>query len=124
MAFRIRASLVFSMLLALVILWGGCIWCPQYFMLPVADEGCCDETGRCKKDSKEPAAERECQTMPLELQAARGKHSRRILFAAAELPNALIATTLPVITLRERSEAAQRGHSPPDLQALYATFLI
>ena len=112
------------MLLAVTMLWGGCISCPQFFMLPGADTDCCDEAGRCKKKPQEPATEEQCQTMPLELQPSGGQHSPLIPIAEVdEIADAHGAGDLGV-NVWVWEDAAEREHSPPDLQALYAIYLI
>ena len=61
--------------------------------------------------------------MPLELQPSGGQHSPLIPVAEVdEIPVVYIAFN--GVNVWERENAAQREHSPPDLQALYATYLI
>ena len=121
---RAIANSFVSILLAVTMLWGGCISCPQFFMLPGADTNCCDDTGRCKKKPQEPPTEKQCQTMPLELQPSGGVHSPLIPIAEVEeIHVAQIAFNLGV-NVRGWEDASQREHSPPDLQALYAIYLI
>jgi hypothetical protein len=91
-------------------------------MVPKAEKSCCDEAGKCKRQSKEAPQEKECQRMPLEPPSISGAH---YAVAIAALPT-------PVPELPEPLFAADfmdRGllpveHSPPDIQVLNATFLV
>src|SRR5438067_10242355 len=38
-----------SFLLAVTLLWGGCLSCSQYFMFPNAKAGCCKPASGCGK---------------------------------------------------------------------------
>lgn len=92
-------------------------------MLPGADTDCCDGAGKCSTKPKQPPIEKDCETMPLEPQASRGDHSPLIPIAVAPVPVAAMAANLQAIVW-EFHDAAPREHSPPDLQALFASFLI
>jgi hypothetical protein len=113
------------MLLIVTMFWGGCISCPQFFMLPGGEDNCCDEAGRCKKRSEEPPVEqKQCQTMPLELQPSGVHHSPPVSVAEIdEIPVGHIAPHVAV-NVGQREDSAQRVHSPPDRQSLYSTYLI
>jgi hypothetical protein len=121
---RAAANSLLSVLLIVTMFWGGCISCPQFFMLPGGVDDCCDEAGRCKKKSEEPPVEKQCQTMPLELQPSGVHHSPPIAVAEVdEIPVGYAAVHVGM-NVGERENSAQRVHSPPDLQSLYSTYLI
>lgn len=61
-----------SFLLVASYLWGGCVSCDQFFMLPGSKGQCCEKR-RCKNPAKKSsdrtgstATQQDCQTMPLE----------------------------------------------------------
>src|ERR1700675_3564923 len=70
-----------SLLLVVSYLWGGCISCQQFFMLPGSKGHCC-EAQRCKNPVKKSTdragsatTPQDCQTMPLERSSAPHSHS-------------------------------------------------
>ncbi|MGH9628850.1 MAG: hypothetical protein ACRD7E_11045 [Bryobacteraceae bacterium] len=42
-----------ALLLMVTLVWGGCVSCPQFFMIAGGDESCCRPTGECGKKSGE-----------------------------------------------------------------------
>ena len=119
---RAVSSSFLSLLLLVTLMWGGCISCPQFFMVPKAEKSCCDEAGKCKRQKDAPV-EKECQRMPLEPPSMGGGHHT---VAVATLPTpAPEVLPLPVVTADfMHRELLPLEHSPPDLQVLNATFLI
>jgi hypothetical protein len=111
-----------SLLLLVTLMWGGCISCPQFFMVPKAEKSCCDNAGKCKRQKDSPV-QKECQRMPLEPPSIGGAHHT---VAVAILPaTALEVLPLPVVVAHSTHwEPLPLDHSPPDLQVLNATFLI
>ena len=49
---RAVSSSFLSLLLLVTLMWGGCISCPQFFMVPKAEKSCCDEAGKCKRQRR------------------------------------------------------------------------
>ena len=117
---RVLASSLLSLLLLTTLVWGGCVSCEQYFMLPGA-KSCCAPDGHCKRSA--PAGKssgRECKQIAFDHQKAFNLH--------IDLPiAAVVAADLPLCDVEQF--AAWRGGnqldpSPPDLQVLHSTFLI
>ncbi len=116
-------SFLTSLLCGLTIatlLCGGCVSCPQFFMVPGVKKDCC-QSGHCQNPkSGKNAPRKECNRMALD------RHG--FVEFDAELPEvvlandyfaaSLVAISAPVMT-PERVE-----HSPPDLQLINSTFLI
>jgi len=99
---------------------GGCIACPQFFMLPKAKTDCC-KAGKCERPApQEKAPVKECKRMPLEPQ-----HSVQV---HADLPVAVIGVADlagPQVTHSLFSAPPECvEHSPPELHVLNSTFLI
>ncbi len=106
------------LLLNCTLLFGGCVSCPQFFMLPGAAD-CC-KAGKCER-SKQVPLKRDCKRMPL---AHCGEQHVHVGLA-------LIPVTLPSLqpdrhTSQDRVpvEADAFAHSPPDRIVLNSTFLI
>jgi hypothetical protein len=103
-------------------LWGGCISCEQFFMLPGAKSDCCDRN-KCKKpkQSKSETAQQNCQKMPLEQASGAHPHS--------EIPLVLVGNSSGVVTGAQLFGATELSlnpitDSPPNLPILYASLLI
>jgi hypothetical protein len=118
---RAISNSLLSALMVATLLWGGCVACPQFFMFPTVKKDCCKagHCGRSKSQKTTPA--KECKHMPLEPNGS-------LHLVCAELP--IVGTAAADVIL---SNAVHRPptdpveaveHSPPDFQALNATFLI
>ena len=122
---RSIASSVLSLLVVATFLWGGCVSCEQFFMFPGKQQQCCNKTGQCERpgQSSPKPEKQDCNRLPLD----RGGNVH-VVPPPALLP-ATIATTdivhLPASALfRVTAFAVLLDPSPPDRQALNATFLI
>jgi hypothetical protein len=119
--FRALANSLLSLLLLTTLVWGGCISCEQYFMLPGV-KSCCGAHGQCK--TKKPAAPqnsgRECKQIAFDDQKSIDLHIDLpvIPIHGFALPEPLAAP------LNDRSDLNPVEPSPPDWQALHSTFLI
>ena len=120
---RAVSSSFLSLLLLVTLMWGGCISCPQFFMVPKAEKSCCDEAGKCKRQSERLLSKRSVSGCRL----SRHQSVARII----RLPLRPFRPS-PRSACRSRSSLADFSigsylpleHSPPDLQVLNATFLI
>jgi len=117
---RSLASSLLSLLLLTTFVWGGCISCEQFFMFPGV-KSCCGSNRQCKtKKTPAPQTTRECKQIAFEHQKSTDLHT--------DLP---VGATSPADVLSRVAEPLSRPSrealtdpSPPDLQALHATFLI
>ena len=101
-------------------LWGGCISCEQFFMLPGAKSDCCDRN-KCKKSpkqSKPESSQQDCQKMPLEQAAYAHPMGVALLTAAIH-----IDVDVQVFRIAEPG-LDHVSDSPPDLPILHASLLI
>jgi hypothetical protein len=121
--FRVVSSSLLSLLLLATLMWGGCISCPQFFMTPNAEKSCCDQAGKCKRQSEQSPIEKECQRMPLEPPSIGGMH-HTLAVVALPTPVPEFASEPPVTLGVMYSEALPLEYSPPDVQVLNSTFLI
>ena len=107
-------------------LWGGCVSCEQYFMFPGQKaKSCCNKSGQCERPGKTPnkPETQDCNRLPMN----RGGDAH-----AMPLPAVLPASVAAVPELQMPSDVWSRfatlgallDPSPPDRQALHATFLI
>jgi hypothetical protein len=106
-------------------LWGGCVSCEQYFMFPGHRQSCCNESGRCErpgKNSQQPEKSEKVDCNRLPLQQTASAH----IPAPAVLPMSFARPIEQVLVYLANSSAfdAPLEASPPDAQALRATFLI
>ena len=118
---RAFASSLLSLLLLTTLVWGGCISCEQFYMWPSV-KTCCGANGQCKKTKKSQPSQstRECKQIAFEHQ--------KCIHLQVDLPVVAINSSdfLPRIAepLTRWSRLYVIESSPPDLQALHATFLI
>jgi hypothetical protein len=117
---RTIASSLLSLLLLTTLVWGGCISCEQYFMLPQA-KSCCAPDGHCK--TKNPAKQNsgpECKLIVFDHEKCVDLHID--LPAVAVVPFDLpLRTVMPVAAWHGTTPVEP---SPPDLQVLHSVFLI
>ena len=105
-------------------MWGGCISCPQFFMMPTAEKkSCCDEAGKCKRQSEKAPVQKDCQRMPLEPPSA-GTHTAVVVPALPTPVLELVAEPVLAADFMVDRGLLPVEHSPPDIQLLNATFLI
>jgi len=123
---RAIASSLLSGLMVATFMWGGCVSCEQYFMFPgkTQAQSCCNKSGQCQRPSKSPSKteKQDCNRLPL----SRGENAH--VLPAPELV-ALAIGHAPVQPLshellRVSGFELLLDPSPPDLQAINATFLI
>lgn len=114
------ASSLLSLVVAATFLWGGCISCEQYFMFPGTHQPCCHKSGQCERPGRNSSKpeKQDCNRLPLERTAA----------AHIPMPAVLQAPIAPPVdqvadSVLHRLEVPP-DPSPPDAQALHATFLI
>jgi len=117
-----------SLLLVVSYLWGGCVSCQQFFMLPGSKGHCC-EAQRCKKPAEKPTktAPQDCQTMPLELSSA--VHSCSNLMTplwTMEVSTSPVADIIHFARSQARAaiEFDPTAGSPPDIPVIGAALLI
>jgi hypothetical protein len=104
-------------------LWGGCISCEQFFMLPGSKSDCCDRN-KCKKgpkQSKSQAPQQDCQKMPLEQSSVAHPHP--------EIPLVLVGNSSGIVTDAQLFSVSELSlnpvtDSPPNLPILNASLLI
>ena len=123
---RAIANSLLSLMVVATFMWGGCVSCEQYFMFPGKQkQDCCNKSGQCERPGKtSPKPEKQdCNRLPL----GPGGNAH-----AMPLPAILPTTIAGETGLQPFSPALFRvsafefllDPSPPDLQALNATFLI
>ena len=123
---RCVARLVFATLLLASWLYGGCLSCDQYFMIPAADgHNCCDPAGGCKPESRMPPEHkhegRDC------VQQAFALDHQNPAYAVGLFSSMLPPAVLPLAFGTERhfdSGALLLSSKPPDRLSLYSTLLI
>ena len=127
---RVFLNALSSFLLVASYLWGGCVSCEQFFMLPGSNGHCCEKR-RCKNPAKKSSdrsgsqtAQQDCQTMPLERSSSAHSH---VDFGA---PLAIIAVPAADVIDLTHSEARAvtefdfTAGSPPDIPLTNSALLI
>src|SRR5262249_32223044 len=123
---RTVSSSLLSLLVTATLMWGGCVSCEQYFMFAgkQKSQSCCNKSGKCERPGKNPSKpeKQDCNFQSF----SRGENANMI-----PLPAILTATIAVELQPRPSSGLfrasafeAPIDPSPPDLQALNATFLI
>lgn len=120
---RTIASSALSLLIVTTFLWGGCVSCEQYFMFPGKHQQCCNKSGQCDRPGKtSPKEKQACNRLPF---GASGNVHPVPLPAVLPAAVAHVTRELPFPALfRVAAFEVLFDPSPPDLQALNATFLI
>jgi hypothetical protein len=118
------ANSALSLLIVATFLWGGCVSCEQFFMFSAGKQSCCNKAGKCERPGKNsPKPEKQdCNRLPLD----RGENVHSVA------PPALLPAAIGADIVRSSLCAFYRvtvfellpDPSPPDRQALNATFLI
>ena len=122
---RTIVNSLLSLLVFATFMWGGCVSCEQYFMFPgKKQQSCCNDSGKCERPGKAPVkpAKEDCNRLPLGPGAV-----AHALPAPAALPAALATVVRPMSSpalVRVFAFEVLIDPSPPDFQALNATFLI
>jgi hypothetical protein len=120
--FRGFASSVLSLVVVATFLWGGCVSCEQYFMFPGKHQPCCNKSGQCERPGKNsPQPEKQdCNRLAFQRNAPAGVP----LPAVLPTPIAPILVEVSAFLVRIPALDIPPDPSPPDSQALNATFLI
>jgi hypothetical protein len=118
------ANSVLSLMVVATFMWGGCVSCEQYFMFPGKHQPCCNKSGQCERPGKTStkSEKRECNRLPLD----RGGNAHAVPLPAI-LPESSthgIQQFSPPALFRVIAFEVLLDPSPPNLQALNATFLI
>jgi hypothetical protein len=113
-----------SLLLMATFLWGGCVSCEQFFMFPGTKQTCCNKSGQCErpgKNSSQPQ-NKECKQLPFGLGGNAHAVPSPAILPACAVPE--LGKPPAAATVRLAPFGALLDPSPPDRQALHATFLI
>jgi hypothetical protein len=119
---RTLANITLSIVLVATLLWGGCLSCSQYFMVPSSRAGCCNPAGHCGKIPQPQS--KDCHIQPF----APTKNSPDVTAPLTLMPLALSTdpTTSDQLHLSSTRSPAffVAESSPPDLCLLYSVFRI
>jgi hypothetical protein len=123
---RTIGNSLLSLLMMATFMWGGCVSCEQYFMFPgkQQQQSCCNKSGQCERPGKtSPKPEKQdCNRLPL------GRSEIAHPVPVPVVLSAIVAVVAQPLSFPVRFRVAALevllDPSPPDLQALNATFLI
>lgn len=119
---RALASSLLSLLLATVLVWGGCVSCENFFMWPAA-KTCCTADGHCK--TKAPASKRttavECKQLAFDHNQTLDLDNTLPLVINGFKSMAPLVVDLRLSWILAKAPATQ---SPPDLQVLHSIFIV
>ena len=118
------ANSLFSLMVVATFLWGGCVSCEQFFMFPGKKQPCCNKSGQCERPGKTSSQpeKQDCNRLPFDRSA-----NTHPVPLPAMLPAQFAVAIVPLpsaASLRVASFEELLDPSPPDRQALHATFLI
>jgi hypothetical protein len=120
-AVKVAANLGLSLVLAVTLVFGGCLSCSQYFMFP-SSHGCCDPVGHCKRTTPAPLA-KDCTIQPMALAKATADASAPPALSVAPV-QVTIAATLPADALAGAFGFSLDHASPPNLWLLHSVLRI
>lgn len=122
---RTVTHLSLAVLLAVSLLWGGCLSCGQFWMTPIQAKACCDPAGHCKKSSTAPATPQECHIQAVELSDAGSAAVGSALLTSLVFVGASSSPTLPLHSLAASPLPTVPGDDPPlDLCLLHSLLRI
>jgi len=116
-----------SLLMTATLLWGGCLSCPQYFMLASkAGKSCCMPSGECKeKQSGRQSRSQECTIQPVAVSDSRVADTiAQAATSVMPIPAANVAVPLTLAVPNELRLAQSDRGSPPDLNLLHSILRI
>jgi hypothetical protein len=116
------ASSLLSLVVVATFLWRGCVSCEQYFMFPGKHQPCCNNSGQCERPGKDTPrpVKQDCNRLALERTAT----THVPLPAVLQVPIAPPVEQFSALLLHQVALEVPPDPSPPDAQALHATFLI
>jgi hypothetical protein len=127
---RVFLNALSSFLLVASYLWGGCVSCEQFFMLPGSKGNCCEKR-RCKNPANKSSdrsgpqtAQQDCQTMPLERSWSANLHNDLAAPLAALAVPAADIIDLTHSDARAVTEFDFAAGSPPDIPLTNSALLI
>ena len=121
---RQAANLLLALMVVATQMWGGCVSCEQFFMFPVAHRSCCNEAGKCQRPAKQnpKSAKQDCNLLAFAPSAAKQLAAPSISVWKMAITHRDVVHAS--IRVAPRTTDIEVDPSPPDLQALYGTFLI
>jgi hypothetical protein len=127
---RVFLNALSSFLLVASYLWGGCVSCEQFFMLPGSKGHCCEKR-RCKNPANKSSdrsgsqtAQQDCETMPLERSSSTHSHIDLVAPLAVVAVQAADIFVLTHTQARAVTEFDFTAGSPPDISLTNSALLI
>ena len=105
--------------------WGGCVSCDQFFMMPGSDGKCC-HPDRCDRQQRGKAPQptgQDCDKLAVRHSPAVDTHLLSAM-AASNITAVLVAPPALVSLIWVRAEADPVAESPPDLSVLHGSLLL
>jgi hypothetical protein len=118
-------SALLSLLLATVLVWGGCVSCEQFFMWPQA-KTCCTADGHCKtKAPVKQSSTTECKQIAFDQNQSFDLHCTLPVVSGSFKSMVPPVFSVPFSERPDQACAQARATgSPPDLQILYSSFIV
>lgn len=122
---RTLASSALAVLLMSSLLWGGCLSCSQFLMLPTTSaQHCCTPTGQCHRVPAPSPISNDCTIQPIALGGIAPDTVLRASLPVADAP-APITAHMPVLHLSSGATVlAVATGSLPDLCLLHSVFRV
>ncbi len=119
-------NFVMSVVLAITLMWGGCLSCANYFRAPAKVAGrCCHTDGSCKDKPGSPKSTSDCNIQQAALSNAKALDAALQPTLVSAIPQASFIPRAALFQAQREFPAIppDRG-TPPDLNLLYSIFRI
>lgn len=112
---------VLVVVVAGVLVLGGCLSCQNLFSRKQASNRCCETTGKCKTPARQDSGHQHCKSPATALEQYVATHPDRVFQGWAE-PEPVVAGA--VLAPVAAPAGVESGYSPPEIFLLTSTFRI
>jgi len=121
MMLRSLLTSVLVVVVAGVLVLGGCVSCQNLFSQKQASNACCETTGKCKTPARQDSGHRHCKSPATALEQYVAAHPDRVFQSWAGPEPVVVGAVLAPVAA---PAAVEFGYSPPEIFLLTSTFRI
>ncbi len=121
MMLRSLFTSVLVVVVAGVLVLGGCLSCQNLFSRKQISKGCCETNGKCKTPARQGSEHQHCKSPAIGLEQYVAAHPDRV-FQGWGAPEAVVAEA--VLAAAAAPAVVESGYSPPAIFLLTSTFRI
>ena len=112
---------VLVVVVAGVLVLGGCLSCQNVLSRKQASNGCCETNGKCKTPARQESGHQHCKSPTAALEQYVAAHPDRVFQGWAQ-PEPVVAEA--VLAPATSPAEVESGYSPPEIFLLTSTFRI